>query len=174
MNYLKMVAINIALLLSCSTASAFEVVSQHGKKRSFREMTNSGTWLVVMLWAHDCIPCEKQKPILNRFSSKNYNKGVVVVGLSTDNKSERPKAKAAMERSSAKFHNYLYQGNDFASDYRTLTGTSFIGTPTYLIYTPTGTLSGLHVGPIKLPALDNHFANKTKETSPALSPGIFR
>lgn len=163
-----------ALLLISSNAFAFDIIDRSGSRLEYSQVTAEDEWIIVMLWSHDCIPCERQKPLLSNFSKENQGKGISVVGLSSDDKEYHGKARGILEKGNTHFANYLYGGNSFSDDFKKLTGRAFIGTPTYIVYDSAGAIDGIHFGTISKSDLYKRFAGIVVEKPADLTPGLFR
>jgi len=155
----------ILLLLGFAAmpAQAVDIVSTEGDSEMLKSVVNDGKWSLVMLWAHDCVPCEHQKPMIERFHRRTNKRGVSVLGLSTDAKSLRSKAKETYQSTQTTFPNFFYEGNDFEQSFQKHLGQNFLGTPTYVVFSPDGQLTGVHTGTITREMLDKSF-------DPKLSP----
>jgi cytochrome c biogenesis protein CcmG/thiol:disulfide interchange protein DsbE len=64
------------------TAPKFSVVTEDGK--TITPSNFGGKLLVLNFWASWCRPCVAETPSLDRFARTFANKGVVVLGVSTD------------------------------------------------------------------------------------------
>jgi len=169
---------SLALLFSLAAhagnAASFELVADTGEAALYETVVNRDRWTLVIVWAHDCIPCEAQKPMLSQFNRDNLGYGVSVVGLSSDDTSLQPEARATLNRTTVSFRNYLYNGPSFGSDYLSRTGVDFIGTPTYLVHDPTGAIANVHVGAITRADLDRYFVDKRLENAFTPSADLIR
>ena len=165
----------LAAALTASTFSyALDTVTPQGVTKRFESVVNNGSWNLVMLWSHDCIPCERQKPLIAKFNDDYSNRGVVAKGLSTDSVNDRAKSMKVLNRSTPKYDNYLYDGTNFSHDYRALVGEEFIATPTYHVYDKGGNLVGVHVGTVTRTMLDRLFKDKTSKKVSAPTVDLVR
>ena len=151
-------------------AAAIDLIHTSGKPARLHAIVESDDWTLVMLWAHDCIPCERQKPMIEKYYRETKLRGLTVVGVSTDSKVLRAKAEKTYEASKTSFRNYFFEGADFSSAYGNLTGRDFLGTPTYLVYDPNGKLRGTHTGTLNRDMLDKQFGPVLKE--PEFTPSV--
>ena len=165
-SFFKYVALVFSLLVMFSTsAQAVDIVSTDGKPSQLNSEVSEGDWSLVMLWSHDCIPCEKQKPMIERFHKRTESRGVSVVGLSTDEKTLRAQATQTYKATRTSFPNFYFDGQNFQKDYQRFVGRNFIGTPTYMVFSPSGELTGVHTGAITRTMLEKEFGSKLKEKS---------
>jgi peroxiredoxin len=86
----------VTLILACALAGASEVGERFPdfvlKNLSGREVswkTFQGKIVVVNLWMTTCPPCRKEMPMLQQLQNKYASRGVVVVGISADEKARR-------------------------------------------------------------------------------------
>src|SRR5262245_16753888 len=82
-----------ALVLACAVLNASEVGDRFPdftlKNLSGREVswkTFQGKVVIVNLWMTTCPPCRKEMPMLQHLHNKYARQGVVVVGISADEK----------------------------------------------------------------------------------------
>src|SRR4051812_8409187 len=82
-----------ALILACSCLYASEVGDRltdftlrnlEGHEVSWHEF--QGKIVVLNLWMTTCPPCKKEMPMLQQLQNKYASRGVVVVGISADDK----------------------------------------------------------------------------------------
>jgi peroxiredoxin len=91
---MKPLSLTVALLiLACAVASASEVGERFpdfnlkdlsGKEVSWKMF--QGKVVIVNLWMTTCPPCRKEMPMLQQLQNKYASHGVVVLGISTDEK----------------------------------------------------------------------------------------
>lgn len=151
------------LTLAAVPAQAVDIVSTDGQPSKLNTEVSEGDWSLVMLWSHDCIPCEKQKPMIERFYRRTNTRGVSVVGLSTDETSLRAKAAATYNKTPTSFPNFYFNGRNFQHEFQRFSGQSLLGTPTYMVFSPEGELTGVHTGAITQAMLQKAFSKKLKE-----------
>ena len=151
------------IMLTASPAHAVDIVSTKGEASKLNSEVSEGNWSLVMLWSHDCIPCEKQKPMIEQFHRKTNARGVSVVGLSTDEKNLRTQAIATYKSTRTTFPNFYFNGQNFQQEYQRYSGYDFLGTPTYMVFAPDGELTGVHTGAITRTMLEKAFSSKLKE-----------
>jgi thiol-disulfide isomerase/thioredoxin len=79
-------------------ASAFDVPIEGLSGESFRLADYRGKVVVVDFWATYCPPCVKQAPQLAELSRRYRDRGLEVIGLTSDEKTDQPKVEAFIER----------------------------------------------------------------------------
>lgn len=116
------------------------------KRHSITPVQNQ--WTLVSLWALDCIVCEQQKPALSQFNTRYPN--IDIVGVSLDGRANVDLVRQRLAEKPVSFKNAITDLASFEPQYRSQFGKQYIGTPTYILYSPDRKLKGVHVGPIDL------------------------
>lgn len=133
-------------LLVPAWAAAADVALQDfdGKTRHTNEFIGQGKWTVVVVWSADCPICKAEIYHMTFLHDEHKNKDIAVLGLSIDGPENRAHAQRFIEDQGLNFPN-LIGGPDDAS---LLSGTLFIGTPTYYFFSPEGQFLGQRIGPL--------------------------
>ena len=152
-----------ASLAFTAAVSAIDLVSTKGQVARLGPVLASTNWTLVMLWAHDCVPCERQKPMIEKFHTDTFKRGVKVVGVSTDATALRDKAEKIYRATRTSFDTYYFEGTNFKADFLAFTGQDFLGTPTYMVFDPDGILKVMHTGSVTRGMLDELFKPMLKE-----------
>jgi peroxiredoxin len=116
-----------------------------GEEHNVNEYIGKGKWVVVAIWAHDCPICNAELYQMSFFHDDHKDKDAIVLGVSIDGWKNKAKAEAFIERHSIDFPNLITE-----PDARILAGFGagpFIGTPTFYIYAPDGSLAAQSIGP---------------------------
>ena len=135
-----------------------------GKADSIERYAGKGKWLVVMLWASDCHVCNQEVHQYMEFHQKHADKDAVILGVSLDGEEKKSDAKDFIARHKVNFPNLIAEPEVVAGWYQNLAGTEWVGTPTFMVYTPKGELIGAQVGAVP-PAVIETFIEK--ESQPA-------
>ncbi len=144
---MKKTLLFIALLLSFSQlASALDLTHVNGSRTTLVDLQKKNMWTLVLIWSMDCIACEAQKPMLQRFHKEHHRSNAQVLGISSDGDRYTNSIRKFLANRSSNFGNYIPKTQLFKDEFRHLTGEEFIGTPTYLLFSPEGELSGIHAG----------------------------
>lgn len=120
----------------------------NGKPQTLNNYTGKGKWLVVMIWASDCHICNKEAYKYVDFNMIHSDKDATVLGISIDGESRMKEAKAFIKRHSVDFPNLIAEPEYVANEFHRLSGQSFAGTPTFLIYSPDGELKAAQAGAV--------------------------
>ena len=105
-----------------------------------------------MLWAHNCHVCIEETPVISDFNDRRDD--VDVIGVSIDGIKNKQLAEQFLERSKPSFPSYISELAVVSFNYQLLTEEEFRGTPTFLLFTPDGTLLGNNPGKLSLEALE--------------------
>lgn len=126
-----------------------------GTPHTLSDYKNSGQWLVVMLWASDCHVCNQEAHSYDQFHKKHKNLDAAVLGISMDGLAGKANAADFIERHQVTFPNLIGDFEDIAQMFVELTGEQWIGTPTFLFYSPTGELVAQQVGGVPVEMIEN-------------------
>lgn len=140
-------------------AQAFNFMKDmDGKVRSLDEYTGQGKWTVVMMWAHDCHVCNKEAHAYTDFHNRHKDKDAIIVGISMDGKKHLQQAKAFVSRHKLSFDNLWGEPQVIAQDFEQLTGVEWFGTPTFLVFSPSGELMAQQVGAVPTSIIEDFMA----------------
>ena len=119
-----------------------------GSFHSLNEYTGKGKWTVVMLWASDCSVCNEEVGQYVKFHNAHKDKDASILGISMDGKRLKREAEKFIQRHGVTFPNLIDEPEKIAMLYSSLTGQPWVGTPTFLVYSPTGELRAAQVGAV--------------------------
>ncbi|MBI3576253.1 MAG: TlpA family protein disulfide reductase [Gammaproteobacteria bacterium] len=126
------------------TAAGVGFKDFEGKDRRAGEFIGQGKWTVVAVWSADCPICKAEIFHMTFLYDEHKNKDIAVLGLSIDGYAGRKKAKQFVDDQGLNFPNLIGEPDDASL----LSGTMFIGTPTYYFFTPEGGFAGQRIGSI--------------------------
>ncbi|MEH6445103.1 MAG: TlpA disulfide reductase family protein [Oceanospirillaceae bacterium] len=155
---MKNILLKISLVLSIfctSSVYALEFVSFEGEKSSLKEQVDNGKWSVVVFWSHSCGICRKETPALSQFHLKHSGVDAQVIGVSIDGQQKKGLAQQFMRETGMKFPSFIAELPVMAINFQQLTGRSFRGTPTFILYNPQGEIVGMQTGRVRIEALEN-------------------
>ena len=121
-----------------------------------------GQWTLVMIWATSCHICQEQKPLISAFHNAHKDTDAKVFGIALDGRSKLDAVRKYMDRHNVAFPTYVGDFMKVARSYQQLTEENLSGTPTYLLFNPSGELKGNNPGPISVEAVENFMARHTK------------
>lgn len=126
----------------------------NGKSASIEQYTGKGKWTVVMFWASDCLICNKEARHYDAFHKKHKDSDATVLGVSLDGQANKKAALGFIKEHELHFPNLIGEAEDIAVFFYDSTGEHWTGTPTFLIYSPTGKLTVQQVGAVPVPILE--------------------
>ena len=138
-----------ALLAVALPTSAFELQRLNAERVDLGDFVGNGRWTLVQLWTTDCIPCERQKPMLEAFHRDHVDSDARVVGIALDGPAAIEEIERVVARHAPSYTTLVAFDDVFARQFAELTGRDFRATPTYLLFRPDGAYAGVHTGPIE-------------------------
>ena len=132
-----------------------------GAYHSLDEFTGQGKWAVVMIWASDCEACNQEAKEYVKFNKAHKDKDAFILGISTDGREKKAGAVKFIERHGIDFENLIDEPENVARLYSSLTGQQFVGTPTFLLFSPVGELRAAQVGAVPSHIIESFIAKET-------------
>ena len=133
--------------------SPFSNLATH-QSESLENYTNDGKWLIVMIWASDCIACNNDAGSYSDLHTRHKNGNASVLGLSIDGDVKRDEAIAFTKRHEISFPNLIANPDAVANYYAQITHTTWVGTPSFLIFNPQGNLEAKQAGAVPAEMLE--------------------
>ena len=134
----------LAPLLALATPPDIPLTDFSGKSRQTSEYLGKGKWTVVAVWSVDCPICRREIYHMAFLHDEHKGKDIDVLGLSIDGAENRRRAQGFIDEHGLNFPNLIGTPDDASL----LSGTMFIGTPTYYFFSPEGRFLGQRIGPI--------------------------
>lgn len=132
-----------------------------GSLHSLNEYTGKGKWTIVMLWASDCHACNAEAKQYVKFHKAHKDKDATILGVSLDGETKKAEANKFIERHGVTFPNLIEEPGKIESMYASLSGQRWIGTPSFLIYSPTGELRAAQVGAVPTHIIESFIAKES-------------
>lgn len=126
-----------------------------GNAKSISDFAGDGKWRIVMIWASDCHVCNQEAHAYVKFHEQHSKSDARMLGVSMDGAAKLEDAKEFVKRHGISFPNLIGEPEDVAIEYMKLTGSEWIGTPTFLIYTPKGELVAKQAGAVPVNLIEN-------------------
>ncbi len=133
-----------------------------GKRKLLSDYTGKGKWTVVMLWASDCHVCNQEASEYDDFHHSHRDRDAVMLGISMDGIEGRRDAMSFIERNDVGFPNLIGDPEAVASLYIGLTGSDWIGTPSFLIFAPDGELKAAQAGAVPVSIINEFIQQNTQ------------
>lgn len=153
--------LGLAALLGSALAAAAPLHDLNGQPRSLADYTGQGRWLVVMIWASDCLICNAEAPAYARFQARHGD--VRVLGVSMDGAAQRADAEHFVAEHRLNFPNLIGEPEDVAGLWVEQAGQDWVGTPSFLIFGPDGRLRAQRTGRVR-PARIERFIREHTES----------
>lgn len=158
--------LTLSLVLQVAQAEFNGFQDFQGKPQVLKNYVGKGKWLVVMIWASDCHICNKEAHQYVDFHLVHSNEDATVLGISVDGESRKPEAEKFIKKHSVDFPNLIAEPGYVGAMYKELTGANFVGTPTFLIFSPEGELKAADAGAVPTSIIEKFIAqNSTEEKS---------
>ena len=151
----------IILLAFSNAASAVDLAEFDGSSGALDAYTGKGKWVVLKIWAYDCYVCNKEAHEYVAFHKKHKDKDAVMLGLSMDGKKNIKNAKEFMRRHKIQYTTLLGEPEAVAGYYQNKTGSPWIGTPTFMIFNPSGKLVAETVGAVPTTLIEQFIAESS-------------
>lgn len=147
------------------TAGSVELSNFDGSKNAFSKYIGNGKWVVLKIWAHDCHVCNKEAHEYVAFHNKHKDKDAIMLGLSIDGKKNMDKAKDFMRRHKIPYRTFLGEPEIVANYYQNSTGSPWLGTPTFMIFDPSGKLVAESAGAVPIAVIEKFIAESVVSNS---------
>jgi thiol-disulfide isomerase/thioredoxin len=150
----------VLLLTWCVPPSAFaspadfKLRTLDNSPTSLDAYVGRGNWVLVKFWASDCGICLRTSPEISALHRRHVNDGLQVVGVAIDGYDNLAAIQDYLNRTRPSFTNLVGELREIAAAYTVETEEGFRGTPTYLLYDPTGKLVGNNPGPVRPAAVE--------------------
>ncbi len=157
----------LALLVGVSTASANagapfpDLIDIDGNAVTDQADVGDGEWQVVMIWATNCHVCAEMKPKLSAFHDKYKDSGTKVYGIALDGHARTKQVKQYMIDHKVTFPTYIGELDLIAMNFELNSEAPLTGTPTYMVFTPTGELIAIDYGMLNIEALEKFIARNS-------------
>lgn len=127
-----------------------DLVTVDGTAVTTESDVGNGKWNLVMIWATDCHVCSIMKPKISAFHNKHKDLNAEVYGIALDGRENLDAVKFYMKEHKVAFPTYVGEIDLVAINYEINSESSFAGTPTYLLFDPTGELKAIDFGMLNI------------------------
>lgn len=144
------VLLAVAIFLDAGPAAASPDFKnlQNGVADDIEAHRIDGQWLVVMIWASDCEVCDREIESYQAFHDRHRETTARVLGVSVDGDSKLDDALQFIAGHEIRFANLIGEPETVVKYYQDLTGSRWIGTPTFLFFGPDGDIRAKQVGAV--------------------------
>lgn len=131
-----------------------DLVDIEGNPVTTESDVGNGKWSLVMIWATDCHVCTVMKPKISAFHDKHKKTIAEVYGIALDGRKNVDVVKQYMLEHKVTFPTYVGEIDMIAVNLEINTQTPLRGTPTYLLFGPTGELMAIDYGMLDVNAIE--------------------
>lgn len=131
-----------------------------GSFHTLDEYTGKGQWTIVMLWASYCPACNAEAKQYEKFHTAHKDRDARMLGVSLDGMGDKDDAEKFIERHKITFPNLIEEPMKVAKLYENLTGKEWLGTPSFLVFSPDGELRAAQVGAVPTQVIESFIAKE--------------
>ena len=157
------VVVCTALLVFCpvrsfgqQTFSDFE-----GQPATIEQFFDGERWLVVVVWSFMCPICQKELPAYADLALRQKSGSFTVMGLSIDGHVGFGEAWALLEELGSDFESLIGEADEVAEFYLSHSRQPFRGTPSIMIFNPSGILVAFQAGPVPVDSIEEFIAQRS-------------
>ncbi|KPK09886.1 MAG: hypothetical protein AMJ68_10740 [Acidithiobacillales bacterium SG8_45] len=147
------------LFFAVTQAASVQLTPFDGNPDTLKSYTGKGKWVIAMIWAHDCHVCNQEAGEYVSFHDKHKDKDAVVLGISMDGQKQLKQAQKFMDRHAIPFTTLIGEPEMVAGLYEQMTGRAWVGTPTFIIFEPSGKLVAEQAGAVPTELLENFISS---------------
>lgn len=137
-----------------SNAPFPDLITIDGKPVTNEADVGNGKWQLVMIWATDCHICSVMKPKMSAFHDKHKDTDAQVYGVALDGASKLADVQKYMTDHKVTFPTYIGEIGLIAVNFEINSQTQLRGTPTYLLFSPTGELMAIDFGMLDVDSIE--------------------
>ena len=159
---LKRIPLALAILfITVTQAAGVQLTSFDGSPDGLKAYTGKGKWVIAMIWAHDCHVCNQEAHEYVAFHNKHKDKDAVMLGISMDGQEQTKQAQNFVNKHNIPFTTLIGEPEKIAGLYEQMT---WIGTPTFIIFHPSGKLVAEQAGAVPTELLENFISNYKEQS----------
>jgi peroxiredoxin len=156
----------IAILLVAGIVPAqAQLQYMDGKSATLQENIGKGKWTLVMFWASDCHICNREASEYVDFHFVHFDDNATVLGISMDGQSKKAEAESFIRRHKVNFPNLIGEPKDIGKLFYELTGSQFVGTPSFVLFNTKGEIKAMQVGPLPTDLVEKFIKEQTVATA---------
>ena len=157
------VVVCTALLVFCPVRSFGQQTfgDFEGQPATIEQFSNGEHWLVVVIWSFMCPICQKELPAYANLAARQESGGFRVIGLSIDGHVGFGDAWALLEELGNDFESLIGEADEVAEFYLSHSDQLFQGTPSIMIFNPSGILVAFQAGPVPVDSIEAFIAQRS-------------
>jgi peroxiredoxin len=162
---LSVLALMAVLTSAPALAAAPDVplIDLDGKPQNVNTIIGKGKWVVVTIWAHNCHICASEIHEMASFHKAHADKDARVLGVTIDGKDKIEKARKFVRDHKLPFPNLVAEPE--VEVIERFGGGDFVGTPTFYVYDPQGTIRAQQAGPLSRAEVEKFLDEMRKEAA---------
>jgi len=157
------VVVCTALLMFCPERSfgqqMFEIFE--GYPVTIEPYFDGEHWLVVVIWSFRCPICQKELPTYADLARRQNSGIFTVIGLSIDGHEGFGGAWTLLEELANDFNSLIGEADGVAEFVLSHSRQPFQGTPTIMIFNPSGILVAFQGGPVPVDSIEGFIAQRS-------------
>ena len=118
-------------------------------------------WLVVVVWSFMCPICQKELPAYADLADRQQSRSFTIIGLSIDGDVGFGEAWALLEELGSDFESLIGEADEVAEFYLSHSRQPFQGTPSIMIFNPSGILVAFQAGPVPVDSIEAFIAQRS-------------
>ena len=132
-----------------------------GQSATIEQFFDGEHWLVVVVWSFMCPICQKELPAYADLADRQQSGRFTVVGLSIDGHVGFGEAWALLEELGSDFESLIGEADEVAEFYLSHSRQPFQGTPSIMIFNPSGILVAFQAGPVPVDSIEAFIAQRS-------------
>lgn len=132
------------------------------------QATPNNHWLLIKLWSVDCGVCRQQVPVISKMHESSgeglapieggTDYTISVLGISTDSNERKEEVALYLKDKQPSYPNLISSYHPIAGWLKEIAQEEYRGTPTYLLFDPSGKLAGVQTSILKEDSLHSFIA----------------
>lgn len=117
-----------------------------GQQQALKKYIAKGKWLVLNIWAPQCLPCREEMPELQKFHDQHKDRDAIVVGLAVSfpdlGRAKTDDVQLFVTQNNIRFPILLGDQNSLSLPY----DSRIVGLPTTILFNPKGEMMAAKLG----------------------------
>ncbi len=125
-----------------------------GKPTTLDDHIEKGRWSLVVIWASRCHVCASEIPRYGAYFASAPEPRFSILGVALDGYARKSRIVGTMTRWNMGFPSLVAERSALPSNCGEMRNASPYGTPTFMLFNPSGQLKKLNVGPVWISELE--------------------
>ena len=165
----RSILLGILMILLATRVWPDTSLQEMGKgTNALKPFTGKGKWVVVKFWVSDCHVCNQEAHQYVDFHEFHKDKDAVMLGVSLDGK-DMAAAQRFIRRHQVNYPNLITDVYNGTQLYSNLSGQSWLGTPSFLVFDPSGEIRAQQAGAVPVELVEQ-FIEKNRYTKDENTP----